>query len=92
MREISSEEYIKHDIIEQFINRSGNIVYDKTKDRTSVARMNKSCEPVFSCKAAVIRMALGLENHNVWRIKIVVSIEMAFKKLYKAMQDFFWLE
>lgn len=40
------EEGIREDIISQFINESPTITYSKTKDRTSVARMNKSIDPV----------------------------------------------
>lgn len=41
------EEGIKDEIIENYSGYSGKIVYARTKDRTSVARMNKSCEPVY---------------------------------------------
>jgi hypothetical protein len=139
-RETFSEECIKSDVIEQFIKHSGNIVYAGTKNRTSVARMNKSCEavqyfqdlldddsiyqsslgtrasrffvgngkndyikpneelykdlkalyrePIFSCKAAVVKITLDLENHNVWR-RIVVPIDMTFKKFHNVIQRAF---
>jgi hypothetical protein len=45
--ETLKDECIKDEIIEQFINHSNEIVYAKTKDKTSVARMNKSCEVVY---------------------------------------------
>ncbi len=41
------EEYIKSDIVEQFINGSRTISYAKTKDRTMVARLNKACEDIY---------------------------------------------
>jgi hypothetical protein len=40
-------ECIKDEIIEQFIQHSNKVVFSKTKDRTSVARMNKACENVY---------------------------------------------
>lgn len=47
IRETLKDECIKDEIIERFLNRSGKIVYTKTKDKTSVARMNKSCENIY---------------------------------------------
>ncbi|MFC0272259.1 plasmid pRiA4b ORF-3 family protein [Metabacillus herbersteinensis] len=47
VRETFQAECIKDEIIEQFIQHSNNVVFSKTKDRTSVARMNKACEYVY---------------------------------------------
>ncbi len=41
------EERIAEEITQQFITHAPQITYTKTKDRTSVARMNKSIEPVY---------------------------------------------
>lgn len=46
IRETLLEECVKEEIIEQYLNHSPKITYTKTKDRTSVARMNKACEMV----------------------------------------------
>ena len=43
IRETFLEEGIKKEIIDEFVS-SQELIYTKTKDRTSVARMNKSCE------------------------------------------------
>lgn len=40
-------EGIKAEIVEQFINASPTVSYAKTKDRSMVARMNKSCDNVY---------------------------------------------
>lgn len=40
------EECITADIVEQLINNSPTINYTKTKDKTTVARLNKACEEV----------------------------------------------
>lgn len=47
IRAALEDEGIKDDIIDQFIKHSKEITYGKTKDRTSVARMNKSCEALY---------------------------------------------
>ncbi|MFD3157986.1 plasmid pRiA4b ORF-3 family protein [Haloimpatiens sp. FM7330] len=47
IKETFEEECIKSEIIDKFINQSKEIVYTKTKNKTSVARMNKSCEVVY---------------------------------------------
>jgi hypothetical protein len=46
IREAFREESIKDEVIEQFLSQSKEISFTKTKDRTSVARMNKACETV----------------------------------------------
>ena len=47
IRETFQQECIKDEIIEQFIQRAKEINFTKTKDRTSVARMNKACEEIY---------------------------------------------
>lgn len=46
IRETLLEEYIKAEIVEQFINYSPEVIYAKTKDRSTVAKMNKACDTV----------------------------------------------
>ncbi|TYS17826.1 plasmid pRiA4b ORF-3 family protein [Rossellomorea vietnamensis] len=47
IREIFKAEGIKEEIIEQFIQKSGQASITKTKDRKSVARMNRACEDFY---------------------------------------------
>ena len=47
IRETFQQECIKDEIIEQFIQHAKEINFTKTKDRTSVARMNKACEEIY---------------------------------------------
>ncbi|MCH1627735.1 plasmid pRiA4b ORF-3 family protein [Fredinandcohnia quinoae] len=47
IRETFEEEGIKEEIIEKFLLQSEKVTYSKTKDCTSVARLNKACENVF---------------------------------------------
>lgn len=46
VRRTLEEEYIKDDLVEKFINNSGDIVYAKTRNRSLVSRMNESCRLV----------------------------------------------
>ena len=46
IRQTFEKECIKKDLINEFINFSPNITYTKTKNRSKVAMMNKSCELV----------------------------------------------
>lgn len=46
IRETFQREGIKDEVIQQYIAHAESITYTKTKDRTSVARMNKQCENV----------------------------------------------
>ena len=41
------DECIKAEIVEQFINHSPEMIYTKTKDRSTVAKMNKACDLVY---------------------------------------------
>jgi len=43
IRETFHSECISDDIVDQFINHSKEIIFTKTKDKSSVARMNKAC-------------------------------------------------
>ncbi|MDF2569996.1 MAG: plasmid pRiA4b ORF-3-like protein [Sporomusa sp.] len=47
IRETLLAECIQAEIVEQFIQHSPELIYAKTKDRTTVARMNKACETVY---------------------------------------------
>lgn len=47
VEETFKEECIKDEVIEQFYNYSKEIIYSKTKNRSFVARMNKSCETLY---------------------------------------------
>ncbi|WP_249872398.1 plasmid pRiA4b ORF-3 family protein [Oceanobacillus saliphilus] len=40
-------EGIKEEVIEQYIQHAPDFTFAKTKDKTSVARMNKSCETIY---------------------------------------------
>ncbi|SKC40416.1 plasmid pRiA4b ORF-3 family protein [Maledivibacter halophilus] len=48
IRETLLAEGIKAEIVEEFINASPKVSYAKTKNRSMVARMNKSCDNVYS--------------------------------------------
>lgn len=139
VKEAFKGECIKDNIIEQFINQCGEIVYTTTKDKGTVARMNKSCEAVsyfqellnndsvlqntlskkasrflvgnykeyitpseelfkdlesfsgqgiFSCRCAVIKAVLSLENHTVWR-RIIIPVNFTFAKFHQVLQTAF---
>ncbi|MBO1005898.1 plasmid pRiA4b ORF-3 family protein [Pseudogracilibacillus auburnensis] len=47
IRESFLHEGIKEEIIEQYVQSAGELIFTKTKDRTSIARLNRSCEEVF---------------------------------------------
>ncbi|MGD6802167.1 plasmid pRiA4b ORF-3 family protein [Rossellomorea vietnamensis] len=47
IREIFKAEGVKPEIIEQFIQKSGEASFTKTKDRSLVARMNRACEDFY---------------------------------------------
>ncbi|MFO1444366.1 plasmid pRiA4b ORF-3 family protein [Bacillus sp. Bva_UNVM-123] len=47
IRETFRQEGIKDEVIEKFLLGVGDISFTKTKDRISVARMNKACENVY---------------------------------------------
>lgn len=47
IRETFEAECIKDEVIEKFLQHSPHITFSKTKDRTSVSRMNKVCENVY---------------------------------------------
>ncbi|WP_144461965.1 plasmid pRiA4b ORF-3 family protein [Siminovitchia fortis] len=128
---------IKEDVIEKYLEKAGAVNFAKTKDRASVARMNKSCdnvqffgrelhpevlyntevsmrisrslvgsgngdyscpneelfndleklagETIFQSEAAVLKVKLELEGHQVWR-RLVVPLNYTFTKLHEILQ------
>ncbi len=140
IRETLREEGVKEEIIERFLSDSGKISFVKTKNRVTVARMNKACdnvyfyqellnensiyntelskrvsrtlvgngkndyirpceemykdienfagEPIFSMKAAQLKVRLKLDKHNVWR-QIIVPLNWTFPKLHEILQTVF---
>ncbi|MBO0587223.1 plasmid pRiA4b ORF-3 family protein [Sporosarcina sp. E16_8] len=140
IREAFQGEGIKDEVIKQYLLHSKEVSITKTKDRTSVARMNKACEnvyfydelwdsdsifqpemgirisrilvgdgknsyllpheelykdlklfagqPIFETKAAVLKVTLRLENHQVWR-RLVVPINKTFNELHRILQTAF---
>ncbi|WP_237705309.1 plasmid pRiA4b ORF-3 family protein [Bacillus coahuilensis] len=47
IRETLRQEKIKDTVIDLYLEKAGKVFYTKTKDRTSVARMNKSAETMY---------------------------------------------
>ncbi|HWK24089.1 MAG TPA: plasmid pRiA4b ORF-3 family protein [Ureibacillus sp.] len=140
IRETFEAEGVKKEVIEQFLTQSMDFTYSKTKDRTSVARLNKACEttfyfldylnqesvinselskrvsrslvgdgknkyvypneemykqleifsgqPIFETKAVQLKVALKLEDHQVWR-RIIVPVNRTFHDLHKILQSTF---
>jgi hypothetical protein len=66
IRETLQEEGIKNEVIDQFLNHSKVISFAKTKDRSSVARMNKACDIVYFYddlldETSIIQSAMGIK-------------------------------
>ncbi|HZH60276.1 MAG TPA: plasmid pRiA4b ORF-3 family protein [Metabacillus sp.] len=47
IRETFEAEGIRDDVLDKYLTHSMEITYSKTKDRTSVARLNKACETIY---------------------------------------------
>jgi len=47
IRETFQAEGIKDEVIDQYLLRANEVIFTKTKDRTSVARLNKACENTY---------------------------------------------
>jgi len=140
IRESFQSEGIKEEVIHNYLLRAKEVAITKSKDRTSVARLNKACEnttffydliddetifqpqlgmklnriifndanksyvypseemfkdlqlfadqPIFESKAAVLKVTLRLDNHQVWR-RIVVPIHKTFNQLHEILQTTF---
>ena len=67
IRETFQHEGITDEIIEQFIAQSNGITYTKTKDKTFVARMNKSCETIYFFEES-------LESHSIIQTTISARV------------------
>ncbi len=137
IRETFKAEGIKEVVVEKYLEKAGAVNFAKTKDRASVARMNKGCEnaqilgrdlnpvvlystevsmrasrflagsnngdyfspneelfddleklaeeTIFQSEAAVLKVTLELEGHQVWR-RIVVPLNYTFTRLHEILQ------
>ncbi|MEY8000500.1 plasmid pRiA4b ORF-3 family protein [Clostridium sp. Mt-5] len=94
VREVLENECIKNYFIEQFINYSPKIVYSKTRDRKSVARMNKSCEAVYyyadfltadSIYQSALSKKLGRYLVGNGKNNFITPVE----EMYKDLENFF---
>ena len=93
IRETFQEECIKDEIIDKFINHSKGIAYTKTRDRTSVARMNKACELVPGFEDLKLE---GYINQSAMNIRISRRLVgegpnkyvTPNEELYKDLKDF----
>lgn len=47
IREVLQADGITDEVIEQYLQRVGEVVYTKTKDRSSTAHLNKACDNVY---------------------------------------------
>jgi len=140
IRETFQGEGISDKVIDKYLLHTGEVTITKTKDRTSVARMNKACEnayyfdelwdvdsmfqpdmsnrisrllvgdgkksyivpneemykdltlfigeSIFEAKAAILKVTLRLENHQVWR-RLVVPVNQTFNQLHQIIQTAF---
>lgn len=93
IRETFMDECIKGEIIEEYLGHSGEIVYSKTKDKSSVSRMNNSCEYVYTfqellkndtiCQSTISKRAnhllVGFGRNNY---------EQPNELLYKDLEEF----
>ncbi len=93
IRETFQEEGIKNEIIDKYINHSKEIYYTKTKDRKSVARMNKSCETVHYLEDYVLEDRINQSTLNNRASRLLVGdgprkyIE-PHEELYKDLEGF----
>lgn len=93
IRETFMEEGMKDEVIEKFLSQSNEISYTKTKDRTSVARMNKSCDPVYFLEEL-------LENDSIFNTRMSMRISrflvgngkndyiLPNEEMYKDLEEF----
>ncbi|WP_027364989.1 plasmid pRiA4b ORF-3 family protein [Desulfotruncus alcoholivorax] len=93
IRETFQNECIKDEIIEQFINHSKEVTYTKTKDRTSVARMNKSCELVYGYEDLMLEGYINQSAVNIRVSRLIVGdgskkYVRPSEELYKDLEAF----
>ncbi|UAL47131.1 plasmid pRiA4b ORF-3 family protein [Sutcliffiella horikoshii] len=64
IREVFQAESIKDEVIENYLQATSAMVYDKTRDRKLVARLNKACEAVHFAE-------------DLWDPSSIVQVEMS---------------
>ncbi|WNS75133.1 plasmid pRiA4b ORF-3 family protein [Bacillus sp. DTU_2020_1000418_1_SI_GHA_SEK_038] len=67
IRKTLIEEGITEEVIDKYLLHSKEVTYTKTKDRTSVARMNKACEYVYFLEEL-------LENDSIFNTRMSMRV------------------
>ncbi len=93
IRETLQEEFIKDEIIEQFINHSPEVIYTKTKGRSTVAKMNKACELVYGSGDLMLEGFINQSAVNMRASRFVVGdgpnkYVRPSEELYKDLEAF----
>lgn len=91
IRETWLEEGIKEEVIEEYLSRSTEITFTTTKDRKSVARLNKACEYAgyfehLLIPSAVVQPAVGKKGSRVLAGDGKDFID-PYKELYRDLKE-----
>lgn len=94
IREVFQQEGMKDDIIEAYIQKASGIIYTKTKDRTSVARMNKSSEVVYFLEDLLVSDSIVQKALSIRAGRFLVGVGKndyikPYEELYKDLEEFF---
>ena len=94
IRETFQEEGVKDEVIERYLQHAKEITYTKTKDRTSVARMNKACENVYYFEEymnydSIINTSISIRISNLLVGDGKNSYIYPHKEMYKQLEVFF---
>lgn len=93
IREMFQAEGIKEEVIDQYLLQAQQVQYTKTKDRTSVARLNKTCENTLFFEDYLLQDSIIQKNLSMRVSRILVgdgkkSYIMPNQKLYEELTIF----
>ncbi|AGK54017.1 plasmid pRiA4b ORF-3 family protein [Bacillus sp. 1NLA3E] len=93
IRETFREEGIKDGVIEKYLFQSKKLIFAKTKNRTSVARMNKACENVYYFEElldshSIINSEMGVRISSILVGDGKNSYILPNEEMYKDLENF----
>lgn len=93
IRETFREEGMKDEVIEKYLLHSKKMICTKTKDRTSVARMNKSCDEVYFYEDLLNGDSIFNTSLSIRVSRILVgngknAYIRPHEEMYKALEEF----
>lgn len=94
IREVFEKENIRPEVIDAYLQQAGNTTFTKTKDKSMVARLNKSCDNTWLF-ADLLQKGQLIATDASWRISRLLlgginqDYRYPYEELFASLEDFY---